>query len=48
MTMGSTDDTLRERVLKLELKMEEVTKKVDSLNAYVRQLHDYLNLSSRS
>ncbi|HEV2225246.1 MAG TPA: hypothetical protein VGR56_00415 [Nitrososphaerales archaeon] len=46
--MDSTDSILRERVLKLELKMEEMVKKVDNLNQYVRQLHDYLNQSSRS
>ena len=48
MAMESSDANLRERVLKLELKMEEVTKKVDSLGAYMRQLHDYLDQSSRS
>ncbi len=48
MATESADVSLRERVLKLELKMDEVTKKVDSLSAYMRQLHDYLNQSSRS
>jgi hypothetical protein len=48
MSAVDSDNSIRGRVLKLELKVEEVTKKVDSLNAYIRQLHDYLNQLSRS
>ena len=43
----SSDQELRERVLKLEIKMEEVQKKVDSLAGYSRQLYEYLNRQQR-
>ena len=43
----SSDQELRERVLRLEIKMEEIQKKVDSLASYSRQLYDYLNRQQR-
>jgi len=33
---------LRERVIKLEVKMEELTKRVDSVQNYTRELYNYL------
>jgi hypothetical protein len=36
---------LRERVVRLEVQLTEVTKRVDSLNSYTRQLFEYLNKS---
>jgi hypothetical protein len=34
---------LRERVVRLEVQLTEVTKRVDSLTSYTRQLFEYLN-----
>ena len=36
---------LRERIVRLEVQLAEVTKRVDALNNYTRQLFDYLNRS---
>jgi len=36
---------LRERVVRLEVQLTELTKRVDSLNSYTRQLFEYLNRS---
>jgi hypothetical protein len=36
---------LRERVVRLEVQLTEVTKRVDSLTSYTRQLFEYLNKS---
>jgi uncharacterized protein YlxW (UPF0749 family) len=47
MASAESEAGVRDRVLKLELKVEELQKKVDGLNTYVRQLHDYLNTVSR-
>lgn len=33
---------LRERVVRLETKMDEVTKRLDSMSKYLRELYDYL------
>jgi cell division protein FtsB len=33
---------LRERIVKLEVKMEELTKRVDSIQNYTRELYNYL------
>jgi len=33
---------LRERVVRLETKMEEVTKRLDGFSKYMRELYDYL------
>jgi hypothetical protein len=38
---------LRERVVRLEVQMTEVSKRVESLTSYTRQLFDYLNRSGR-
>ena len=38
---------LRERVVRLEVQLADVTKRLDSLNSYTRQLYEYLNKSSR-
>jgi len=34
---------LRERIVRLEVQLVEVSKKVDGLSSYTRQLFDYLN-----
>jgi len=34
---------LRERVVRLEVQLAELTKRVDSLNSYTRQLYEYLS-----
>ncbi|MCJ7424514.1 hypothetical protein MUP01_09650 [Candidatus Bathyarchaeota archaeon] len=34
---------LRERIVRLEVQLAEVIKKVDGLSSYTRQLFDYLN-----
>jgi hypothetical protein len=36
---------LRERVVRLEVQLTEVIKRVDSLTSYTRQLFEYLNKS---
>jgi hypothetical protein len=36
---------LRERVVRLEVQLAELIKRVDSLNSYTRQLYEYLNRS---
>jgi hypothetical protein len=36
---------LRERVVRLEVQLTEVTRRVDSLTSYTRQLFEYLNKS---
>ncbi len=33
---------IRERVVRLEVQLGELTKRVDALNAYTRQLFEYL------
>jgi hypothetical protein len=38
---------LRERVVRLEVQLADVIKRLDSLNSYTRQLYEYLNKSSR-
>lgn len=36
---------LRERVVRLEVQMTDVIKRLDSINNYTRQLYEYLNKS---
>jgi hypothetical protein len=36
---------LRERVVRLEVQMADVIKRLDSINNYTRQLYEYLNKS---
>jgi hypothetical protein len=38
---------LRERVVRLEVQLADVIKRLDSLNSYTRQLYEYLNKSTR-
>jgi len=38
---------LRERVVRLEVQMADILKRLDSLSNYSRQLYEYLNKSSR-
>ena len=38
---------LRERVVRLEVQLADVVKRLDSLTSYTRQLYEYLNKSSR-
>lgn len=38
---------LRERVVRLEVQMTEMSKKIDAMHNYTRQLYDYLNQQSR-
>jgi hypothetical protein len=38
---------LRERVVRLEVQMAEIAKRVEQLSSYNRQLFDYLNKSGR-
>ncbi len=38
---------LRERVVRLEVQLSEIMKRVDSITSYTRQLFDYLNKSNR-
>ena len=33
---------LRERVVRLETKMEEVNKRIDGISKYLKELYDYL------
>jgi len=33
---------LRERVVRLEVKMEELAKRVESISGYVKELYNYL------
>ena len=33
---------LRERIMKLEMKVEELTKRMDNMQAYIKQLYTYL------
>jgi predicted nucleic acid-binding Zn-ribbon protein len=33
---------LRERIIRLEVKFEEINKRIDSLSKYARDLYDYL------
>jgi len=37
---------LRERIMKLELKVEDLTKRVDNMQNYMKQLYTYLQQSS--
>lgn len=37
---------LRERIMKLEIKVEELTKRVDNIQNYMKQLYTYLQQSS--
>ena len=36
---------LRERVVRLEVQLADIVKRLDSLNSYTRQLYEYLNKS---
>jgi hypothetical protein len=38
---------LRERVVRLEVQMAEITKRMETINSYTRQLYEYLNKQSR-
>jgi len=38
---------LRERVVRLEVQMTEMSKKIEATHNYTRQLYEYLNQSSR-
>lgn len=38
---------LRERVVRLEVQLAEMNKKIESLTSYTRQLYEYLNKQSR-
>ena len=38
---------LRERVVRLEVQLAEMNKKIESLTNYTRQLYEYLNKQSR-
>ncbi len=38
---------LRERVVRLETKMEEINKRLDGMSKYLRELYDYLQKQSR-
>lgn len=38
---------LRERVVRLEVQMTEMSKKTDAIHNYTRQLYDYLNKLGR-
>jgi len=38
---------LRERVVRLEVKVEELTKRIDSLSNYAKELYNYLQKQSR-
>jgi len=38
---------IRERVVRLEIQLADVVKRLDSLTSYTRQLYEYLNKSSR-
>lgn len=46
---GSSKDIteLRERIVRLEVQVTELSKRVESLSNYNRQLFDYLNKTSR-
>lgn len=37
---------LRERIVKLELKIDELTKRVDNMQNYMKQLYTYLQETS--
>jgi len=37
---------LRERVVRLEVKLEELTKRIDSLASYAKELYGYLQKQS--
>jgi len=39
---------LRERVVRLEVKLEELTKRIDSLANYTKELYNYLQKQSSS
>jgi len=34
---------LRERIVRLEVQMTEMTKKIEAMNNYTRQLYEFLN-----
>jgi predicted nuclease with TOPRIM domain len=38
---------LRERVIRLEVQLSEMNKRIESLSSYTRQLYEYLNRLSR-
>jgi predicted nucleic acid-binding Zn-ribbon protein len=38
---------IRERIVRLEVQLADVIKRLDNLSSYTRQLYDYLNRSSR-
>jgi uncharacterized protein YlxW (UPF0749 family) len=42
----SSEQDLRDRVLKLEMQVEDLQKRVDKLTAYSRELYNYLNQTS--
>ncbi|MEM2118724.1 MAG: hypothetical protein QW840_01200 [Candidatus Bathyarchaeia archaeon] len=39
---------LRERIMKLEIKLEELTKRVDSIANYMKELYKYLQQQPKS
>ncbi len=43
--VGREITELRERVVRLEVKIEEITKRVDSLSTYAKDLYSYLQKS---
>lgn len=49
MSEGTNRDLmeLRERVVRLEVQLAEMNKKIESLTSYTRQLYEYLSKQSR-
>jgi chaperonin cofactor prefoldin len=44
---GRDVSDLRERVVRLEVKVEELSKRIDSLSNYAKELYNYLQKQSR-
>ena len=44
---GRETSDLRERVVRLEVKVEELTKRIDSLSNYTKELYNYLQKQSK-
>ncbi len=45
--LGSDVAELRERVARMEVKLEELSKRIDSFSKYARDLYDYLQKTKR-